>query len=65
MTKPLDLNFKETRGLPLPELREKLAATRHRNAQEQAKLNALDALTAKIEARGLTPTNNGDKPCHC
>ena len=54
MTKPLDLNFEETRGLTLPELREKLAATRHRNIQEQAKLNALDALTAKIEARGLT-----------
>ena len=57
MTKPLDLDFEEGRGLTLPELREKLAATRHRNAQEQAKLNALDALTVKIEARGLTPTN--------
>ena len=62
MTKPLDLNFEEGRGLTLPELRGKLAATRHRNAQEQAKLDALDALTAKIEARGLAPTNNGDKP---
>ena len=57
MTKPLDLDFEEARGLTLPELRGKLAATRHRNAQEQAKLNALDALTVKIEARGLTPTN--------
>ncbi len=57
MTKPLDLDFEEARGLTLPELRGKLAATRHRNAQEQANLNALDALTAKIEARGLTPTN--------
>ena len=56
MTNPLDLNFEEARGLTLPELRGKLAATRRRGPQEQAKLDALDALTAKIVARGLAKT---------
>lgn len=59
MTKPLDLNFEEARGLTLPELRVKLAATRHRETQHQAKLHALDALIAKIKARGLANKQRG------
>ncbi|MCH7964100.1 MAG: hypothetical protein IH852_09190 [Bacteroidetes bacterium] len=47
MVKPLSLFFE--RDLTLQEVRENLVAT----GEDQATLNALDALIAKIEERGL------------